>query len=461
VLGYGMLPSKSATPGKSAAAIARLTTAIWGAAPAAGSSVCRTSPSGGRSYFLPAKPTAEELQAVLTGDAGIRPTLEVLEGETDGWLHVLHRVKEGRDIFFVANQHHDGPTKTFRLRAHANGVPECWDPLRNEIRSLSTERVDQGQVEFSLTLDPMESVLVVFRPTGRELPMRLAAGAKPTRQIEVVRQPIKKAVPPNHTESEPPSLLRNSTWVWHAADPEEAPLGKRYFRGTLELPKGKGVKQAIMRLTADNNFILFVNGNKVGEGAGMMNDWRRAKTVELKGLKPGKNLLAVEALNTGRWPNIAGLIGWYQVTLDDGSEVTGSIDASWKSLDTETPDWSSPDFDDRAWFGVKEQARYGELPRGNFDRRGAIITLPPVKQAAPFTGTFNLPKDWLENGKRVYVETSEPPHDASVAVKINNQFAGGFIGKPFRLDITEHLKTGENRVLIEPFAPETVRIVHY
>jgi len=461
VIGYGMLPSKSATPGKSAADMARLTTSIWGAAPSAGSSVCRTNPSGGRSYFLPAKPTVEELQAVLTGDAGIRPTLEVLEGETDGWLHVLHRVKEGRDIFFVANQHHDGPTKTFRLRAHADGVPECWDAVRNETRSLSYERVAKGRVEFSLTLDPMESVLVVFHPTGRDLPMRLAAGAKVARQIEVVRQPIKKVAPTNHAENEAPSLLRNSIWVWHAADPEEAPLGKRYFRGTLELPKGKRVKKAIMRLTADNNFILFVNGNKVGEGAGMMNDWRRAKTVELKGLKPGKNLLAVEAINTGRWPNIAGLIGWYQVTLDDGSEVTGSIDTWWKSLDTETPDWSSPHFDDHAWTGVREQARYGELPRGNFDRRSAIITLPPVKQADPFTGTFSLPKDWLANGKRVYVETSKPPHDSAISVKLNDQFAGGFIGLPFRLDITEHLKAGENRVLIEPFAPETVRIVHY
>jgi len=72
-----------------------------------------------------------------------------------------------------------------------------------------------------------------------------------------------------------------------------------------------------------------------------------------------------------------------------------------------------------------------------------------------------LPKDWLAKGQRVYVETSKPPHDASVAVKLNDQFAGGFIGSPFRLDITEHLKAGENRVLFEPFAPETVRIVHY
>jgi len=461
VIGYGILPSKSGTPGKSSADIANLTNAIWGAAPTAGTSVCRTNAAGGRSYFLPAKPTAQQVQAVLTGDAGIRPTLEVLEGETNGWLHILHRVKEDRDIFLIANQHHDGPTKTFRLRAHATGVPECWDALRNETRSLPYKRVDKGQVEFNLTLEPMESVLVVFRSTERDIPTRLGAEAKPAQHINVVRQSVKVVNPLSTIKKDPPSILRDSSWVWHAADPEQAPLGKRYFRGTLELPKGRSVKEATMRLTADNNFILFVNGNKVGEGAGAMNEWRRAKNVTLKGLKSGKNLLAVEAINTGRFPNIAGLIGRFHVILDDGSEVVGSVDASWKSSATESSDWVSPNFDDTAWTGVKVQSRYGEAPRGNFDRKSIIMTLPSVKQSAPFAGTFKLPENWLEKGKRVYLETSEPPHDSSVAVKLNDQFAGGFIGKPFRLDITENLKTGENKILIEPFAPKTVRIVRY
>ncbi|NIR02281.1 MAG: hypothetical protein GTN78_19140, partial [Gemmatimonadales bacterium] len=56
---------------------------------------------------------------VLAEDAGIRPTLEVIEGDTNGWLHVLHRVKSGRDVFFVCNQDHEGELKRFRFRAAA------------------------------------------------------------------------------------------------------------------------------------------------------------------------------------------------------------------------------------------------------------------------------------------------------------------------------------------------------
>ena len=93
-----------------------------------GSDRARLTPAGGRSYLLPEKPTAEQLQQVFAGDAGVHPTLEVIEGRTDRWLHVLHRVKSGCDVFFVANQNHEGAARRFRFRIAANGVPECWGP---------------------------------------------------------------------------------------------------------------------------------------------------------------------------------------------------------------------------------------------------------------------------------------------------------------------------------------------
>src|ERR1019366_2405687 len=90
--------------------------------------------------LLPAQPTPEQLQQVLMVDAGIHPTLEVLAGATDHWLHALHRVKEGRDVFFIANQNHQGEPRTFRFRITAEGVPECWDAMRNEITAVPFTR---------------------------------------------------------------------------------------------------------------------------------------------------------------------------------------------------------------------------------------------------------------------------------------------------------------------------------
>ena len=91
VVGGGSLPTKSATIGKTAADIAALRTAIWGDARLPGTKPCQISSAGGRSYLLSEKATPAEIADTLTGDAGLHPTLEVLAGETNDWLHVLHR----------------------------------------------------------------------------------------------------------------------------------------------------------------------------------------------------------------------------------------------------------------------------------------------------------------------------------------------------------------------------------
>ena len=107
----------------------------------------------------------------MAEDADIQATLQVVAGRTDNWLHVLHRRKAGRDVFLVCNQDHLGAAKNFRLRVTAPGEPECWDAMRNEISALPCRR--EGDVaEISLTLEPSESVLLVFNADKRDLPLR-------------------------------------------------------------------------------------------------------------------------------------------------------------------------------------------------------------------------------------------------------------------------------------------------
>ena len=49
-----------------------------------------------------------------------------------------------------------------------------------------------------------------------------------------------------------------------------------------------------------------------------------------------------------------------------------------------------------------------------------------------------------------------------VRVGINSgPVTGGVIGKPFRLDVTAHLKPGENTIEIAPLAPKAARLVFY
>lgn len=186
VVAYGMLPTKSATLGHDAKDIAALCESIWGA-PAPGLTCCKTSPAGGRSYFLSAQPTPEEIQKVFAGDAGIHPTLEVVSGDTAHWLHVLHRQKSGRDVFLVCNQDHKGAARPFTFKITADGEPECWDAMRNEITSVPYRRLDARTVEVDVTLEPSDSVMLVFHPQKRSLPPRWSDRVKPSADPIVVR----------------------------------------------------------------------------------------------------------------------------------------------------------------------------------------------------------------------------------------------------------------------------------
>ena len=459
VLGYGHLPSKSGTIGRKSAQIAELRDAIWGNPRQVGVKACKTNTAGGRSYFLPETPDVNMICAVLHEDAGIPPVVEVRVGETNSWLHALHRVKDGKDIFFITNQHHDGPTKRFDLHVHATGVPESWDAMRGEIRSLCHRRISAEVVNLSLTLEPLESILVVFSPAKRELPDRLEPGFESkVPPIEVKRTLVEVKRPEIATAKEE-TPLADCCWVWHASDPRAVPPCSRYFRGTVEVPHNPAINDASIRLTADNDFVLYVNGKKAGAGCG---DWRRIRRIDLKPhLKGGRNTLAIKATNSGTEPNPAGVIGGYTIVLDDDTKIVGRVDKSWTSSTSESTNWNTPAFDDVSWSPVKEIASYGSGPWRSFADRSDVRTLPAVAEADPFLGQVTVPRDWLGNGLCVCLETDDIPHEPAAAVAINGQYVGGFIGKPFRLDVTKRLKPGNNTVEVAPFAPTSMRLVLY
>ena len=116
VIGYGRLPSKSGTVGTPSTEIEKLRRAIWGEDLKPSPSACNRNAAGGRAYILPEKPDVAMITAALHKDAGIAPVVEVLEGQTDNWLHVLHRVKDGSDVFLVCNQDHTGKAKIFQTQ---------------------------------------------------------------------------------------------------------------------------------------------------------------------------------------------------------------------------------------------------------------------------------------------------------------------------------------------------------
>ena len=86
---------------------------------------------------------------------------------------------------------------------------------------------------------------------------------------------------PAATPDPPDTAHRNwhAAWVTHPTAPLREPL-VLHFRRSLELAVIPASYQ--VRVSADNRFILFVNGRKVGDGParGDLSHWRRRLLVE-------------------------------------------------------------------------------------------------------------------------------------------------------------------------------------
>jgi hypothetical protein len=456
VMGYGFLPVQSATLGKSSADMTALRDAIWGAAKP-GLGVCRTSAKGGRSYFLPAKPTPEQLQKVLVGDAKIHPTLEVLEEQTDNWLHVLHRVRAGRDVFFIVNQNHLGAARNFRFRVTAEGEPECWDAMRNEITAVQYQRSGK-QAEVTLTLEPNESVLLVFQPKKRQLPLRDATQSAGLQSISLAREPLTVAPEPKlEVESPFQTAFAGRSWVWYPeGNPSQAASpGACYFRKKFELPADRKLKKAEFFGTADNSLILYVNGTETGRSDGSSEGWRNPVRLDVTSrVKPGQNQLAIEAVNATDRPNPAGLLGCLRVEFETGEALMVPVDKTWKTSRDRPTEWAEARLDDTGWKTAKEIVLYGNAPWSTVG--AGQLTLSPVK-ANPFLGTCELPAN-VDLRKSVYLMMEGLKPEAAARVSVNGHDAGGVIGLPLRLPVGQHLKPGKNTIKIEPFAPESVRL---
>ena len=447
VVGYDFLPSKSATIGRTSDEIQNLVTAIWGSEEP-GFDVMNTSRKGGRSYLLPANVTPERFEGVLAGDAQVLPVVKVLEGSTEGWLHVLHRVKSGRDVYLICNQDHEGDAKSFRLQLFGMGIPERWDPMRNEITTIPCEQSEIGVWELDLDLEPMESALIVLTPPSAGRPWN-AISAAPASTTPVIRT---NASAPGVRDSS--QDLFGCPWVWYPeGDPRDnAPPGARWFRTEIEIPEGRTITQGRFLISADNEFVLYVNGKRAGASIAGLDSWKTPRDLQIKKLlKPGMNVLAIAATNGTNEPNPAGLIGRYWIGLDQGPPIEGRIDRTWKSFNLEVKGWNAVGFDAGGWQPAKEVAKFGDAPWGAVSRR--------IMPADPFVGRCTLGSKVDLKSSRVYVEMEGLREGASI--KVNGNYAGGVIGRPFRLDVTKLLSPGSNTIEIEPYAPDSVRLAVY
>ncbi len=135
-------------------------------------------------------------------------------------------------------------------------------------------------------------------------------------------------------------------WVWDHADAHQVAQTNdpRFLRKTFEL-KAKPTS-AELWVTADNRYVAFVNGQKVGAGS----DWSKVEKIDVaKHLVVGKNVLAIEVRNEG---GVAGAIARLHVKTADQKEQFIVTDATMKITQAVAKDWTAVAFDDSSWFAA-------------------------------------------------------------------------------------------------------------
>ena len=171
----------------------------------------------------------------------------------------------------------------------------------------------------------------------------------------------------------PKPSFEGASWIWFpAGNPaDSAPVASRHFRRAFDLPAGQEITAAEMQLTADDAFTLYVNGEEVVRSPRVQDAWRTATIVDIAAhLQPGRNVIAIEAVNAQ--PGPAGLLATLEVE-GTGDPLGLVTDDAWVSAETPAEGWQQPDFDDSAWPMALEAAGYGSGPWGS----SVTASVPP------------------------------------------------------------------------------------
>ncbi|MFO1020534.1 MAG: HEAT repeat domain-containing protein [Planctomycetales bacterium] len=144
-------------------------------------------------------------------------------------------------------------------------------------------------------------------------------------------------------------------WIWvDAGNPaQEAAAGQAWFRTEV---RAHGPSTGQIRVACDDAFVLWVNGQRVGEG-----DASKSYRFNLNGIvERGINVIAIEATNkSGR----AGLYVDGVIRSQDGDRIPFVSNAQWK-VTTEKPskEWLQARFEGKGWSAAKSLGQHAGSP---------------------------------------------------------------------------------------------------
>lgn len=242
-------------------------------------------------------------------------------------------------------------------------------------------------------------------------------------------------------------------WFWHQEGVEvgKTPAGTRYFRAAFSLASAERVR---LFITADNRFVAYVNGAKVGETVGSGETWRNVQAIDIsQRVVKGENVISLEASN-----DVEGAAG-VLFTLQEGGNYVDVRGLT--SSNVQKDGWNQRDFDDGGWsavhvigpFGCSPWGYYSNPPRPAPILRRSFATEREVKTArlhVTALGSYQvringqrvgdgvLTPDWTDYRKRINYQT----YDVTKLLKKGQNAIAAIVGDGW---YASHLGWGRDR----------------
>lgn len=302
---------------------------------------------------------------------------------------------------------------------------EVWDPQCGCIERPFTEN---GKLRIAFA--PNEMLFVVW-PDGRHsrsaprtaLPMRMSEPVgreTPLRLVSRSRAPVDGG-----------AALDGASWIWHPD--AKTDKGFATLRTVFDIPSGAKIDSAVLTFSIDNGGFVKINGCEAARQGTAPMSWATLSVRDVREfLKTGRN--TIEAVCENIVAGDAGFLASLDVVADGRRIRVFTNDRTWEaSLDGKVfkAAWCAGGYGNRPWLRFNESGKATQKPLETKIEEVATFDLGTVKPA----GRLFLTGEALEDGKNAFFE-------------VNGAGAGGFVTRPYRMDVTRFVKAGSNAIRI-------------
>lgn len=194
------------------------------------------------------------------------------------------------------------------------------------------------------------------------------ATSEPARAAERREGPATEARPSKES-IEAELKLGIGRWIWTTNFTSKQTC--RLWRD-FTIPATNELRKAVLRLTVDNTYRIFLDGREIGQGG----NWNSLTDYDITWLlAPGHHVLAIEGFNDA-WEG--GLILGLTLEFANAPPIHLVSDKSWYVVPENARRWTSRTRPEANWLRAVEVAVLGQFPWW-LDPGGGILSGPPLR----------------------------------------------------------------------------------